>query len=295
MAKSTLKIQWEGKQLENTPTPVYLGVTLDRTLSFRAHVEKVRIKLSPRCNVITLLANSSWGADPQTLRTTSLALCYSTAEYCAAVWCRSAHAHRVNAELIRACRTITGNLKTTPLPALYRLSGISPPEVRRETIACTERSKQLSDTMHPHQEVAKRLKSRRSFTALAGLPNITPQSYRLSKWNEIDPHTTNVALPDPSECLPPGTELPRVQWVTLNRARAKVARTGDNMVKWGHSVNPECPCGAEIQTMEHIMSSCSLSPTCTDNDLKHQEHDLLTILNQHQHKSRGSDDVKLHT
>ena len=54
----------------------------------------------------------------------------------------------------------TGTLKSTPLPALYRLNGISPPEVRRETIARVERSKQLSDPRHPlddHQEGPRRL------------------------------------------------------------------------------------------------------------------------------------------
>ena len=123
----TVKIQWQGKELENTPYPVYLGVTLDRTLSFTSHIDKLRKKISPRNNLIGILANSSWAADPHSLRSTSLALCYSTAEYCAAVWCRSAHAHRVNVELNKACRTMTGTLKSTPPPALYRLSGISPP------------------------------------------------------------------------------------------------------------------------------------------------------------------------
>ena len=216
------------------------------------------------------MANSSWGADPHTLRTTSLALCYSTAEYCAAVWCRSAHAYRVNVELNKACRTITGTLKNTPLPALYRLSGISPPEVRRETIARMERSKQLSDPRHPlhdHQEAPRRLQSRRSFATVNELTGIPPPSYRLRKWKEADPHSANRALPDPSESLPSGSDLPCGEWVTLNRARAKVGKTGDNMFKWGYAANAECPCGAETQTMEHIMTSCSWGPSCTDDDL----------------------------
>ena len=101
----TLKIQWEGKEV-------------DRILLFQSHIDKLLKKISPRNNLIGILANSSWGADPHMLRTTLLALCYSTAEYWAAVWCRSAHARRVNVELNKACRTITGTLKITTLPAL---------------------------------------------------------------------------------------------------------------------------------------------------------------------------------
>ena len=259
------------QRLENTPYPVYLGITLDRTLSFKTHIDKLRKKISPRNNLVNMLANSSWGADPHTLRTTALALCYSTAEYSAAVWCRSAHAHHVNADLNKACRTITGTLKSTLLTALHRLSGISPPEIRRETIVRVERNKQLSDSMHPlygHQEVARRLKSRRSFATVEELSGTPPPSYRLQKWREANPHSPNAALPEPSECLPPGTHLPRPEWVTLNRARTKVGKTGDNLLKWGHAATAECPCGAETQTMEHIMTSCPWGPSCTDNDLK---------------------------
>ena len=218
-----------------------------------------------------MLANSSWGADPQTLRTTSLALCYSTAEYCAAVWCRSAHAHRVNVELNKTCRIITGTLKSTPLSALYRLSGISPPEVRRETIARVERSKQLRDPRHPlhgHHEVPRRLQSRRSFATVNEFTKLSPPSYKLQKWQEKDPPSPNGALPDPSESFPSGSDLPRRDWVTLNRARSKVGKTGDNLLKWGFAADAECHCGAVTQTMEHIMTACPLGPSCTDNDLK---------------------------
>ena len=88
LAQRTLNITWGAKVLENTPHPVYLGVTLDRTLTYRTHVEKLRKKLSTRNSLLSNLANSSWGAQAQTLRLSALALCYSTAEYCAAAWAR---------------------------------------------------------------------------------------------------------------------------------------------------------------------------------------------------------------
>ena len=36
-----LNISWCGKKLEHTPSPIYLGVTLDRTLSYSTHITKV--------------------------------------------------------------------------------------------------------------------------------------------------------------------------------------------------------------------------------------------------------------
>ena len=75
----------EGQQLRHDPNPVYLGVTLDRTLSYRQHLTKTAGKLQSRNNLMKL-AGSSWGANATTLRSSALALCYSVAEYCCPVF-----------------------------------------------------------------------------------------------------------------------------------------------------------------------------------------------------------------
>ena len=128
-ASRKFKIIWKGKQMVNTPHPVYLGITVDRTLPFKEHIVKLQRKVSTHNNLLDNLASSNWGADPNTLKQSVLALCYSTAEYCAAVWERSAHTSKVDAELNRACCIITGTMKATPLPALYKLSDICPPSI----------------------------------------------------------------------------------------------------------------------------------------------------------------------
>ena len=59
-----LKIQRDKKMLENCKHPVYLGVTLNRTLSFKEHTTKLTIKkLSNRNN----LGNSQTPTGKQTL------------------------------------------------------------------------------------------------------------------------------------------------------------------------------------------------------------------------------------
>ena len=217
------------------------------------------------------MANSTWAADPDTLRLTALALCYSTGEYCSAVWARSSHAHRVDPVLNKACHTITGTLRATPLSSLYRLTGIAPPDIRRETTSQIEREKQTTDSRHPlygHQEVKKRLTSRRSFMTVPGLGRLTAEQSRLSKWRKKDQNNNNGALPEISESLPAGKDLPRKDWVTLNRARSKVAKTGDNLAKWGIQEATLCPCGEPVQTIEHVLRNCPLSTPCTDKDLR---------------------------
>ena len=228
-AKRKLNIFWNNERLEHVDFPVYLGVTLDRTLSFAEHIRKLKSKVATRNNLLGKLANSNWGTDPKTLRTTALALCYSTAEYCSAAWARSCHAHKIDPELNNSCRIITGTLKSTPLPALYRLAGIAPPHIRRDIHAKTQKYSQVNDTRHPlygHSNSARRLKSRKSFMTIHSLDPEQSENHRLEKWREWDHYPPNGAIQIPNEQLPSGTTLPRKDWVTLNRARTKWVRLG---------------------------------------------------------------------
>ena len=86
-AKCELKVYNNGRLLPFCPTPTYLGVKLDRSLTFHHQLVALCKKLSSR---ITLLG-SGWGAGAKTLHIATLSLVYSAAEYCAPVWCRSAH------------------------------------------------------------------------------------------------------------------------------------------------------------------------------------------------------------
>ena len=64
---------------------------LDRTLTFRRHLESLSKKLTSRVGISKRLAGLSWDVDASVLRTVTLALVHSTAEYCALVSYRSAH------------------------------------------------------------------------------------------------------------------------------------------------------------------------------------------------------------
>ena len=57
-AKRELNVVWNGTRLSNTTTPVYLGIHLDRTLCYKTHIEKTKMKVNTRNNIIRKLANS---------------------------------------------------------------------------------------------------------------------------------------------------------------------------------------------------------------------------------------------
>ena len=181
-AKRQLQVTWSGTALEHCEHPVYLGVTLDRTLSFKTHIEKTKSKVCSRNNILSKLTGTTWGANPQTLKSTALALCYSAAEYACPVWERSTHAKKINTALNACCRQITGCLRPTPTDNLYILAGIAPPNIRRRVASMKERKRQVEDARHPlfnHALAAHRLASRESFLkSVEPLPTSTSESMR---------------------------------------------------------------------------------------------------------------------
>ena len=111
---------------KHDPNSVYLGVTLDWTLSYKEHLSKTAAKLKSQNNLLSKLAGSSWGAYTKTLRTSVLALCYSVAEYCCPAWSRSSHTVSIDSQLNNTMRLISGCVRPTQTPWLPVLVNIAP-------------------------------------------------------------------------------------------------------------------------------------------------------------------------
>ena len=91
------------------PTPKFLGVTFDRTLSFGAHVQSLCSKFYPRHKALRSIATASWGPTKAFVR--------PVLTYASPGWfpflCNTATNH-LEALHRAACRVITGCLSSTP-------------------------------------------------------------------------------------------------------------------------------------------------------------------------------------
>ncbi|XP_049799091.1 uncharacterized protein LOC126234439 [Schistocerca nitens] len=121
----------------------YLGVTLDRTLSYKQHLINTAAKICTRNNIIQKLCGTSWGSSASTLRCSALGLVYSAAEYCSPVWLKSAHIKIVDTVLNQTMRIISGTIKSTPIHWLPVLSHIPPPH--EENMRFSENLKKIQD------------------------------------------------------------------------------------------------------------------------------------------------------
>ena len=240
-AKRELKVYNNGRLLPFCPIPTYLGVKLDRLLTFRHHLVALRKKLSSRVTLLRRLVGSRWGADAKALRIATLSLVYSTAEYCAPVWCRSAHTRLIDSVLNDALHMVTGCLRPTPTDHLPVLSGIQPAELCRmgATLSLAYRGSLdpdhtlyglLSGSSDTRQA---RLRSRRPFvpTARNLLDNLARLGIRASEWTNHKWNTEyceNASrfcdfVPETGARLV-GMGLPRAAWVKLNHLWTGVGR-----------------------------------------------------------------------
>jgi len=129
-AKRELKVNFNNETLPFCSELKYLGVMLDRSPTYRRHLESLRKKLTSRVALLRRHSGSGWGAGATTLRNATLALVHSTAENCAPVWCRSAHTSLIDPTINDALRIVTGFLRPTPADNLPILAGIQPAELR---------------------------------------------------------------------------------------------------------------------------------------------------------------------
>ena len=166
MVDYQLQVYLNRNHLKFEAKPTYLEVILDRSLTFKVHLTKLKNKVSSRVALIRCLAGTKWGALFGVLRTPVLALAYSPAEYCAPAWTQSAHAHKIDIPLNEAMRLVSGCLCSTPVSQLPFLSGIPPPQECRDQICIKThvRARSIDHLLHEilHiKDAPSRLPSRR--------------------------------------------------------------------------------------------------------------------------------------
>jgi len=122
-AKREVNVNHNNETLPFCSELKYLGGTLNRSLTYRRHLESLRKKLTSRVALLRRLAGSDWGARATTLRTATLALVHSTTEYCVPVWCRSAHTRLIDPTINDALRLANGCLRPTPADNLPIVAG----------------------------------------------------------------------------------------------------------------------------------------------------------------------------
>jgi hypothetical protein len=85
----------------------------------------------------------------------------------------------------------------------------------------------------------------------------TPTSTPNLKKHPLDIFNKNL-IEDPTKQIP-GFQLPRKIWCKLNRFRTGHGKCNNMLFHWNIRENPSCECGAEKETIQHIVEECPLT------------------------------------
>ena len=170
----------------NNNNPVYLGVTLYRSLTY-THLESLQSNVNTRNGLLCCPAGSSWGAYTSTLRTGALALVYSAADYAPPARCRSTHTRKLDVVLNDTMRTITGCMPPTETTFLPVMAGITPPDIRLEArvTKLTAIAKYNSEHLLHHKVTAPMRPARKDLYHAARSADTRPDSTAANIPNHI--------------------------------------------------------------------------------------------------------------
>ena len=118
-----------GTRLSFNPTPTFLGVTLDRTLSFFSHSSSLRASCYPRLKALRAVSTAKWGPSKESLASVYRTFLLPALTYASPGWfpfIYAKHLQPLEALHHSACRVITGCVSTSPIPLLLLEAGLSP-------------------------------------------------------------------------------------------------------------------------------------------------------------------------
>ena len=118
-----------GSHLRFNPTPTFLGVTFDHTLSFSKHVSPLKAKFFPRLKALRCISASSWGPSKESLSVLYKSFLRSLLTYASPGWFPFLSATNITKleRLYRAAsRAITGCLSSSPIPLLLTEASLPP-------------------------------------------------------------------------------------------------------------------------------------------------------------------------
>ncbi|XP_043194729.1 uncharacterized protein LOC122366479 [Amphibalanus amphitrite] len=132
-ARREAALHFQGQPVKFSPTTTFLGIALDRSLTFTGHVKTIKAKMLQRNNVLRAISGTTWGCSPSDLRSTYLAFSRACADYAAGAWMpglSESGLRELETVQRQACRTITGCRRTA---AEETLAGLPNPDVQAFT------------------------------------------------------------------------------------------------------------------------------------------------------------------
>ena len=145
------KIKLGDYPLKEDDEPTYLGVTFDKRQTWKPHLQEAETRARRKLALMRKLAGSTWGADERTLRTVYEGAVRPHLEYGSAAWSSASKSTLQSVDKVQnqALRLITGAMKTTPISAMEKVTGVQPLQDRRNMKTLLQAEKFKCQLNHP--------------------------------------------------------------------------------------------------------------------------------------------------
>ena len=143
-----------GTPLKEDEEATYLGVTFDKRATWKPHVARAETKARRKLAIIRKLAGTTWGANERVLKTVYQGSVRPHLEYGSTAWstCAKTTQQALDKVQNQALRIITGAMRSTPIKAMEKLTGIQPLALRREAKIMVQAEKFRCLPDHPMKQ-----------------------------------------------------------------------------------------------------------------------------------------------
>ena len=157
----------------------FLGLTFDKKLNFKDHIEFTRKKCVSPLNLLKVLAHFNWGADRKVLLQLFQSLIRSKIEYGLIVYgaARSSYIKRLEAVINSALRICLGAYRTSPIHSLQVEANEIPLKCRIDQLSLQYATKLVSNQSNPTYEVVFKPNNRQLYSSKKSY--IQPFPYRV--------------------------------------------------------------------------------------------------------------------
>ena len=122
------------ESIENVTSFKFLGITFDRSLCWKPHIEHLKIKCDKDLNMLRVISGKSWGADFNTIRKFYIAFTLSKINFCSFIFHNAAKSNLKILDRIQfaAARIMLGALRCTRVDSLEMMANLLPLHMSRD-------------------------------------------------------------------------------------------------------------------------------------------------------------------
>lgn len=140
-----------GCELEVVDTHKFLGMHLDRKLTWKQHIKNTKNKALKGIQILRILSNTNWGSDRRTLLTIHKSLVLSRLDYGSFLYSTASKTLLKTLDSVhnQGIRLSTGAFRTSPVISILAESGMLPLSYRRDQQMLSYAIKISSNNTHP--------------------------------------------------------------------------------------------------------------------------------------------------